>query len=105
MVEQTRAAILIDSKAADFSGDKPGIRDELERFSARHPTAPADLIGGAGGETVRLIADAEFASADWEHNGLRDEARRLLHQADEPALVAALIARALTRDVTGSVRR
>ena len=91
MVGRAGAAVFIAGKTAGFHGAKPGIRDEYERFRARHPAAPVYLVGGAGGETARIIADAAAAGADWEQNGLQPQARDLLHSADDPALVAALI--------------
>jgi hypothetical protein len=97
MVERAGAAVFIAGKTAGFRGARPGIRDEFERFRARHPAAPVYLVGGAGGETGRIIADAKAAGADWEQNGLEPQARELLHRADDPALVAALIARDLQR--------
>jgi len=91
MVERAGAAVFIAGKTTGFCGSKPGIRDEYERFRARHPAAPVYLVGGAGGETARIIADAAAAGADWEQNGLEPQARDLLHWADDPVLVAALI--------------
>ncbi len=87
MVELARAAV--------FSGGKPGIRDELELFRKRHPDAPAYLVGGAGGETARLIDEAK--DPDREKTGLEGEALRILHESRDEHLVAALIALDLTR--------
>jgi hypothetical protein len=101
MVERARAAVFIAGKTAGFRGARPGIREEYERFRARHPAAPVYLMGGAGGETARIIADAEADGADWELNGLDPPARELLHRADDPALVAALIGRDLPGHMGG----
>lgn len=93
MVRLARAAIFVGGKTQGFSGGKPGIRDELERFRGRHPDGPVYLVGGAGGETARLVDEAGVS--DWEKNGLHGEARHVLHASHDPHLVAALIARDL----------
>jgi hypothetical protein len=99
MVRLAQAAIFVGGKTIGFSGAKPGIRDEYERFRAQHPDAPVYLVGTAGGETARLIEDAaqDPSGADWEKNGLHGEARHVLHVSHDPSLVAALIARDLGR--------
>jgi hypothetical protein len=93
MVDLARAAIFIGGKTTGFQGGKPGIRDEFERFRARHPDAPVYLVGGTGGETARLVEDAK--GQDWEKNGLKSEARTILHTSRDGSIVAALIARDL----------
>jgi len=93
MTRHARAAVFVGGKTTGFQGAKPGIREEYERFRAHHPQAPVYLVGAPGGETARILADA--AGADWERNGLGDEARRMVHTSDDPILVAALIARDL----------
>ncbi|WP_133511625.1 hypothetical protein [Candidatus Thiosymbion oneisti] len=90
MTAQAQAAVFIGGKTTGFSGGKPGIRDEYERFRTHHPDGPAYLIGRLGGETIRLIAEAT-AGIDLEHNGLTPEARREVHTSDDESLVAALI--------------
>jgi len=99
MIPLARAAIFLGGKTTGFSGAKPGIRDEFERFRASHPDGPVYLVGAAGGETTRLIADAatDATGDDWERNGLQGEARHVLHASQDPHLVAALIARDLGR--------
>jgi hypothetical protein len=102
MVQLARAAVFVGGKTTGFRGSKPGIRDEYERFRARHPEAPVYLLGTVGGETARLIEDAaqDDSGADWEKNGLHGEARHVLHASHDPALLAALVA----RDLAGLVR-
>jgi hypothetical protein len=103
MVALARAAIFIGgqtgSQTSDQQGDQqgcqPGIRDEFTRFRARHPEAPIYLVGGAGGETARLVAEAQ--GQDCERNGLQGEAREVLHASHNGHIVAALIARDLVR--------
>jgi hypothetical protein len=99
MVALTRAAIFIGGQTSDDKSDhlgaQPGIRDEFQRFRARHPEAPIYLVGGAGGETARLVAEAQ--GQDWERNGLQGEAREVLHGSHNGHIVAALIARDLVR--------
>lgn len=99
MIALARAAIFVGGKTTGFSGAKPGIRDEFERFRASQPDAPVYLVGAAGGETARLIEDAakDATGADWERNGLQGDARHCLHASRDPSLVAALIARDLRR--------
>jgi len=99
MVRLAQAAVFVGGKTTGFSGAKPGIRDEYERFRAQHPEAPVYLVGAAGGETARLIEDAanDATGDDWERNGLQGEARHCLHASHDPSLVAALIARDLVR--------
>jgi len=93
MVRLAGAAIFVGGKTTGFMGDKPGIRDEFERFRTYHATGPVYLVGGAGGETARLIDTA--ADTDQEKNGLVGEARDLLHRSHDAQLVTALIARDL----------
>lgn len=95
MVQLARAAIFVGGKTTGFSGGNPGIRDEFERFRARHPDDPVYLVGGAGGETARLIEESK--GRDREKNGLQGEARHVLHASHDEHLVAALIARDLAR--------
>jgi hypothetical protein len=95
MVRLARAAIFVGGKTEGFSGARPGIRDEFERFRVQHPAGPVYLVGSPGGETARLIEDAD--GSDWERNGLQGEARHVLHASHDPQLVAALIVRDLQR--------
>jgi len=99
MVRIARAAIFVGGKTTGYRGAKPGIRDEYERFRARHPDAPLYLVGSAGGEAARLLDDAvrDATGADWEKNGLVGEARHVLHTSRDPSLIATLIARDLGR--------
>lgn len=96
MTTQASAAVFIGGKTRDFSGRKPGIRDEYERFRACHPDGPVYLVGRLGGETARLIAETA-GGIDLEHNSLSAEARREVHESDDESLVAALIVRDIRR--------
>ena len=87
-------AVFIGGKTTGFSGGKPGIRDEYERFRTRHPDGPVYLVGRLGGETARLIAKTA-AGTDLERNGLTAEARREIHESDDETIVAALVVRDL----------
>jgi hypothetical protein len=95
MVALARAAIFVGGNTAGPLGSKPSIRDEFERFRASHPRAPVYLVGTAGGETARLVAEAD--GQDWEKNGLQGEARHCLHASHDAHLIAALVARDLER--------
>lgn len=93
MAKLARAAVFVGGKTTGFIGGKPGIRDEFARFRAYHADGPVYLVGGAGGETARLIHEA--GPVDQEKNGLAGEARHVLHASDDAQVVAALIARDL----------
>jgi hypothetical protein len=95
MVALARAAIFVGGKTTGFQGGKPGLRDEFERFRAHHPTGPVYLVGGAGGETARILAQAN--GEDWGHNGLQGEARAVLHASHDAHIVATVITRDLER--------
>jgi hypothetical protein len=95
MVRLARAAIFVGGKTEGYSGAKPGIRDEYERFRAYHPVGRVYLVRSPGGETGRLIEDRD--GNDWERNGLQGEARHVLHASRDPHLVAGLIVRDLQR--------
>jgi len=92
MAKLASAAVFVSGKTTGFMGDKPGIRDEFERFRAYRAAGPVCLVGGAGGETARLIDAA--TGADQEKNRLVGEVRHLLHVSHDAQLVTALIARA-----------
>jgi hypothetical protein len=91
MAAQARAAVFVGGKTQGFAGSLPGKRDELQRFRACHPQGPVYLIGMLGGETPRLVDGAEAGSLA-EHNGLSPQAARLVHRADDIAVIAPLIA-------------
>jgi hypothetical protein len=95
MMELAEAAIFVGGKTDGLGGTQPGVRDEFERFRARHPEGPVYLAGGAGGETARMIADAD--GGDWERNGLQGEARHVLHASHDAHIVAEVIVRDLER--------
>jgi hypothetical protein len=96
MVAQAKAAVFVGGKTTGFKGGKPGIRDEYERFRARHPDGPVYLVGHLGGETSKLITEAA-AGKDLEHNGLAPDARNEVHESDDENIVAAPIVRDLLR--------
>jgi len=62
MAKLARAAAFVGAKTTGFMGDKPGIRDEFERFRAYHAEGPVYLVGGARGEAARLIDAATGAN-------------------------------------------
>jgi hypothetical protein len=96
MTAQARAAVFVGGKTKGFSGKTPGIRDEYERFRARHPDNPVYLVGHLGGETAKLIAETA-AGKDLERNSLAPQARVEVHESDDENIVAALIVRDLQR--------
>jgi len=96
MTAQARAAVFGGGKTKGFSGKTPGIRDEYERFRARHPDNPVYLVGHLGGETAKLIAETA-AGKDLERNSLAPQARVEVHESDDENIFAALIVRDLQR--------
>lgn len=60
MVRLARAAIFVGGKTEGYSGAKPGIRDEYERFRAYHP------VGRLSAAPVRpLLRGPEFGHVVW----------------------------------------
>lgn len=90
MAEAAQGAVFIGGKAEGFSGDRPGIRDEYERFLHHHPDGPVYLVGLLGGETVNIIRDVADGRAS-EPNGLSAEQRRVVHGSDSIDLIVSLI--------------
>jgi len=87
---------LVHRAARTRGADKPPIDlFQPERFRAHHPDGPVYLVGGAGGETARLVAETQ--GRDWERNGLHGEAREVLHASRDGQIVAVIIARDLER--------
>jgi TolA-binding protein len=69
MAEAAQAAVFMGGQTEGFLGDKPGIRDEYERFMQHHTDGPVYLVGLLGGETVNIIRDVKEGCAT-EPNGL-----------------------------------
>lgn len=90
MVRAAQAAVFIGGKTEGYLGDKPGIRDEYERFMHHHADGPVYLVGLLGGETVNIIRDVTEGRAT-EPNGLSAEERRVVHGSDSIGLIASLI--------------
>lgn len=96
MAEAARAAVFVGGKTADHYGKTPGIRDEYQRYMARHPEGPVYLVGLLGGETRRLIQEME-AGDPAARNGLSDEERQALHHSTSIDLIVSLIVGDLAR--------
>jgi len=90
MVKASQAAIFIGGKTEAFSGRVPGIIDEYERFTKRHPKGPVYLLGMLGGASLKIIKWLE-ARGQREPNSLTESELRILHHSDNVDLVASLI--------------
>ncbi len=101
MAEAARAAVFAGGKTTDHYGKTPGIRDEYQRFVARHPEGPVYLVGLLGGETLKLIEEMEAGEAA-ARNGLSDKERRVIHHSTSVDLVTSLIVGDLARKAEGN---
>jgi hypothetical protein len=99
MVKASRAGIFIGGKTEGFAGNLPGIRDEYERFLARHPEGPVYLIGMLEGEALNLINE-EGANAHRENlNSLQEDELEILRHSTNADLIASIILRDLERRI------
>jgi hypothetical protein len=96
MVERARAAVFAGGKQKDFIGRLPGIRDEYQRFTQRHPNGPAYLLGLLDGETRNIISELERIGQR-EPNSLDSTELELLHHTDSIDLACSLILADLQR--------
>jgi hypothetical protein len=96
MARAAQAAVFIGGKTEGYLGDKPGIRDEYERFMSHHSDGPVYLVGLLGGETVNIIRDVKEGRAT-EPNGLSSEERHVVHGSDSIDLIGSLILTDLCR--------
>ena len=98
MIQVSRAAVFIGGKTTGYSGSKPGIRDEYERFRASHPHGPVYLVGLLEGETKKIITELE-QQQQREPNGLTDRQLRIIHHGDNIDLIAPVIVTDIARSV------
>lgn len=82
MVRDANAAVLIGGKRNGY-GNKPGIRDEFDRFRAVHPTGRVHLVGLLGGATQDLID--EYRDEDPDKSPIQ------IHEVRDPDLVIAQV--------------
>lgn len=100
MIEQAAAAVFVGGKTTAYTGSKPGIRDEFERFLKNHPDGRVYLLGMLGGEAKRIIEEREI-ERNPEPNRLTDRERHLLHHTDNVDVAVDLILTDLGRDASG----
>jgi hypothetical protein len=96
MAVRSEAAVFVGGKTSAFSGPRPGIRDEYDRFLSVHPDGPAYLLGLLDGEALRLIGEQEDARRR-EPNGLSASELRLLHHTADVNLAVSLVLADLRR--------
>jgi hypothetical protein len=96
MAERSAAALFVGGKTSGYTGPRPGIRDEYERFLAFHPQGPVYLLGLLDGEALRMIHEMEEAGQR-EPNGLSPAELRLLHQTTDVDVAVSLVLTDLRR--------
>ncbi len=92
MADMSRAAIFVGGKTIrhDHYGDKPGVRDEYERFVKKHPNSPIYLVGLLEGESKVIIEELE-KKGEREPNGLTDKQLRIIHHGKNIDLIAPVV--------------
>lgn len=96
MVRAAQAGIFLGGKTKNYSGSRPGIRDEYERYLNRHPEGPVYLLGLLEGETANIINELESEGRK-EPNGLSAKELEIVHHSDSIDLIAGLIVEDLDR--------
>jgi hypothetical protein len=99
MVKASRAGIFIGGKTEQFFGNKPGIRDEYERFLRWHSRGPVYLVGMLEGETLNIINDTGEQSRQANLNTLQEEELNILRYSNNTDLIASIILRDLQRQL------
>jgi len=90
MAEMADSAIFVGGKVRNYSGKKPGIRDEYERFLAKHPQGPVYLLGFLEGESKVIIEELEH-KGEREPNGLTDKQLRIIHHGNNIDLIVPVV--------------
>ncbi len=90
MVKMARAGIFLGGKVESNVGGIPGIRDEYQRFIDHHKEGPAYLLGGLGGEALRIIQSLEAAGGR-EPNGLSSEEIADVRYGDDIDFAASIV--------------
>lgn len=104
MAAMAEAGVFVGGKTSGSVGGKPGIRDEFERFVARHPRGPVYLLGLLDGETQRIIQETS-GNQTWKPQYLSSEERALLRDAPSPDLLAGLVLADLAQVVAAKSRQ
>jgi len=103
MAAMANAGVFVGGKTTGYVGNKPGVRDEFERFVRRHPLGPVYLLGLLDGEAQRLIEE-KGGDQPWEPRYLSGAERELLRFAASPDLAAGLVLADLTHMVEANCR-
>lgn len=99
MSDMSQAAIFVGGKTSGSYGDKPGIRDEYERFLSKNPKGPVYLVGLMEGESKSIINELE-QQGKREPNGLTDNQLKLIHSGLNIDLIAPVIIADIGKNVT-----
>jgi hypothetical protein len=97
MVRESQAGIFIGGKTEQFVGNKPGIRDEYEKFLEYSAASPVYLIGMLEGETLNIINDSNEQVRRNRRNSLQEEEIEMLQSSNNIDLIASIILRDLQR--------
>lgn len=96
MTRTAGAGIFIGGKTGQYSGDKPGIRDEYERFLKYHPKGPVYLVGMFEGESLNIINNPDEKHRS-RLNSLQEAEISILQSSNNIDLIASIILRDLQR--------
>ncbi len=98
MCGASQAAIFIGGKTSGYLGNKPGIRDEYERFLKQNPGGPVYLLGVMNGETGRIIQELE-QQKQHEPNCLSDKERHVVYHENNIDLIAPIVVQDIARSM------
>jgi DNA-binding NtrC family response regulator len=101
MAKVSRAAIFLGGKTEQNYGRIPGIRDEYQRFINHHKEGPAYLLGGLGGEALRIIQSLE-ERGNREPNGLSDDEIADVRYSDDMDFAASIVITDIRRHATST---
>jgi len=90
MAAASEAAIFIGGRITESLSTLKGIRDEYQRFMAKHPQGPVYLTGFMDGETGNIIRELKKKN-EKEENGLSDAERNLVYHSHSIDLIVSLI--------------
>lgn len=99
MAKAAKASIFIGGKTDQYVGNKPGIRDEYEKFLEYSTTSPTYLVGMMGGETLNIINDPNEQLRMNQLNSLHPEEINILQFSNNTDLIASIILRDLQRRI------
>jgi hypothetical protein len=97
MVRKAGAGIFIGGKTEQYVGNKPGIRDEYEKFLEYSGGNPIYLVGMLEGETLNIINDSNEQQRRNKLNSLQKEEINILQTSSNTDLIASIILRDLQR--------